>query len=101
MTEPTGSPDPRHRTEAGARERHAPEPILPPRRRGARGRHGAGLAGTTERVSVASDGAQGDAGSFVSAVSADGRFVAFNSIAGNLVPGDTNGRGCRRRPACG
>src|SRR4051794_37119415 len=53
-------------------------------------------AGTTERVSVASGGAQGNAGSFVSSVSADGRFVAFNSFADNLVPGDTNGRGCRR-----
>jgi Tol biopolymer transport system component len=26
------------------------------------------------------------------AVSADGRFIAFESVAGNLIPGDTNGR---------
>ena len=48
-------------------------------------------AGTTERVSVASDGAKGNALSFNPAISADGRFVAFNSGATNLVEGDTNG----------
>lgn len=47
--------------------------------------------GVTSRVSVASDGAQGDDGSGVPAVSADGRYVAFYSYAGNLVSGDTNG----------
>src|SRR5207237_167695 len=50
--------------------------------------------GITERVSVASDGMQGnrEAG-FLGppALSADGRFVAFISEASNLVPGDTNG----------
>src|SRR5207244_2213095 len=46
---------------------------------------------TTERVSVAPDGTQGDAQSNGPAISADGRFVAFTSIATNLVPGDTNG----------
>ena len=47
--------------------------------------------GTTERVSVASDGSEGDSGSYSSAISADGRFVALSSYASNLVPGDTNG----------
>src|SRR5207247_2155130 len=53
--------------------------------------------GTTERVSVASDGAQGNGSSglvtfaFPPALSADGRFVAFVSFATNLVAGDTNG----------
>jgi Tol biopolymer transport system component len=47
--------------------------------------------GATERVSVASDGTQGDAQSNGPAISADGRFVAFTSTASNLVPGDTNG----------
>jgi len=46
---------------------------------------------TTERVSVASDGTQGDAASAFPSISADGRFVAFASSATNLVAGDTNG----------
>lgn len=51
------------------------------------------VTGTTERVSVSSQGKQGDRESkpWPSAISADGRFVAFNSSATNLVPGDTNG----------
>src|SRR5216117_509323 len=47
--------------------------------------------GTTERVSVASDGTESNAASLGSALSADGRFVAFQSDATNLVAGDTNG----------
>src|SRR5437870_3702403 len=53
--------------------------------------------GTTERVSVASDGAQGNGSSglvtfaFPPALSADGRFIAFVSFATNLVASDTNG----------
>ena len=47
--------------------------------------------GETTRVSVASDGAQANSYSYVSAISADGRFVAFESYASNLVPADTNG----------
>jgi Tol biopolymer transport system component len=46
--------------------------------------------GTTERVSVASDESQGDGISVSPSISADGRFVAFNSAASNLVVGDTN-----------
>lgn len=45
--------------------------------------------GETQRVSVASDGTQGNAASFNPAISADGRFVAFSSLADNLVEGDT------------
>jgi T5SS/PEP-CTERM-associated repeat protein len=48
-------------------------------------------SGTTERISVATDGTQGDNDSFISAISADGSRVAFFSYASNLVPGDTNG----------
>src|SRR3989441_6808558 len=47
--------------------------------------------GTTERVSVASGGTQSNAASLGSALSADGRLVAFQSDATNLAPGDTNG----------
>jgi Tol biopolymer transport system component len=47
--------------------------------------------GNTERVSVASDGTQGDGGSYRPSISADGRYVAFESVSGNLVNGDTNG----------
>jgi len=63
------------------------------------------LTGTTERVSVSSGGREGNGPSGVGSawvppayvywkplcVSADGRFVAFNSAASNLVPDDTNG----------
>jgi Tol biopolymer transport system component len=48
--------------------------------------------GRTERISVSSDGVQGDGLSFTPSFSADGRFAVFNSDATNLVPGDTNGR---------
>jgi Tol biopolymer transport system component len=44
-----------------------------------------------ERVSVASDGTQGNHTSFAPTISADGRYVAFQSAASNLVVGDTNG----------
>jgi Tol biopolymer transport system component len=50
------------------------------------------LNGTTERVSIGSFG-QGNDGSFSPAISADGRYVAFESFATNLVGGDTNGLG--------
>jgi uncharacterized repeat protein (TIGR01451 family) len=43
--------------------------------------------GTTERVSVTSAGLQADGSSHGPAISADGRFVAFESDAQNLVPG--------------
>jgi Tol biopolymer transport system component len=51
------------------------------------------LAGTatTERVSVGSDGAQGNNLSAFASISATGRFVAFESVASTLVGGDTNG----------
>lgn len=49
------------------------------------------LTKKTTRVSVASDGTQGNGYCLISAISADGRFVAFSSSSSNLVPGDTNG----------
>jgi Tol biopolymer transport system component len=46
----------------------------------------------TWRVSVGPGGQQANASSFgTPAISADGRLVAFESFASNLVPGDTNG----------
>ena len=48
--------------------------------------------GTTERVSVDSEGAEGNAQSNGASISANGRFVAFASSATNLVPGDTNAK---------
>jgi Tol biopolymer transport system component len=47
--------------------------------------------GQTTRVSIASGGGQADHFSESPAISADGRYVAFDSFASNLVPGDTNG----------
>ncbi len=49
-------------------------------------------AGTVTLISVNSvDGSEGEGSSFRSSISADGKFVAFQSNAENLVPGDTNG----------
>jgi hypothetical protein len=48
------------------------------------------VAGTTIRVSVASDGAQSNDASTDPAIDASGRAVAFFSAASNLVAGDTN-----------
>jgi hypothetical protein len=47
--------------------------------------------GTTTRVSVDSAGAQADADCDTPAISGDGRYVAFQTTATNLVAGDTNG----------
>src|SRR5689334_11101868 len=43
-------------------------------------------AGSTERVTKHANG-----DSYWPSISADGRYVAFESDAANLVPGDTNG----------
>ena len=45
---------------------------------------------TTTRVSVSSAGLEGNGSSFFPSISADGRVVAFRSLARNLVEGDTN-----------
>jgi Tol biopolymer transport system component len=50
------------------------------------------LLGTTELVSVALGGGPADGDSFVPSISADGRYIAFQSDADNLVVGDTNHR---------
>jgi CSLREA domain-containing protein len=47
-------------------------------------------AGTTERISVDSNEAQSNGDSFLSAINSDGRYVAFDSEASNLIPVDNN-----------
>jgi Tol biopolymer transport system component len=49
------------------------------------------VTGALGRASLATDGTEGDADSGRPASSATGRYVAFESAAGNLVPGDSNG----------
>lgn len=49
------------------------------------------LGQSTTRVSLSTGGVPGDGASLRAAVSSDGRYVAFQSLAGNLVPGDSNG----------
>jgi hypothetical protein len=48
-------------------------------------------AGATRLVSVALNGETGNNSSTTPSISADGRYVVFQSSASNLVPGDTNG----------
>lgn len=49
------------------------------------------VGGAISRVSVASDGTESDGASRRPALSADGRYVLFDSEATNLMPGDDNG----------
>src|SRR3954451_4661592 len=59
------------------------------------------LKGTTERADLGPGGVPADRVSFIgaNAISAGGRFVAFSSRAGNLVPGHTGGS-CGGGPPC-
>ena len=50
-------------------------------------------SGAITRVSTDVNGGQGNGASYAPSISADGRYVAFTSVASNLVPGDTNGTG--------
>jgi Tol biopolymer transport system component len=52
----------------------------------------AGVAGNIDRVSVDSNGAQGNGNSSGASLDNTGRYVAFSSTATNLAPGDVNGR---------
>src|SRR5262249_26687522 len=47
--------------------------------------------GLTERVNLADGGAEANNDSGAPIISADGRYVVFDSYATNLVPGDANG----------
>ncbi len=48
--------------------------------------------GTTIRISSSLSGGKGDGQSFAAAISADGRYVAFASLATNLITSDLNGK---------
>ncbi|MFM9557653.1 MULTISPECIES: TolB family protein [Streptomyces] len=52
---------------------------------------GEGPRPRTERISVTAEGSQANDYSDVGGISANGRYVAFDSSATNLVAGDTNG----------
>ena len=47
-------------------------------------------AGTTHRVSISSSGAQSNGPSYDPSISADGRYIAFQAAAPNLVANDSN-----------
>jgi Tol biopolymer transport system component len=47
-------------------------------------------SGTTSRISVSTGGAQAQGGSTAGGMSANGRYIVFESDAPNLVPGDSN-----------
>jgi len=49
------------------------------------------ITGSTTLISKSSAGSQGDDNSYAPSISADGRYVVFQSDADNLVAGDTNG----------
>ena len=49
------------------------------------------LAGAVERITTAWNGAEADGDSDRPSISFDGRYVAFETYAGNLITGDTNG----------
>lgn len=51
-----------------------------------------GKTGAIVRLSVAADGSEGNQASYNPSLSANGRFVAFESYATNLVPGDNDGK---------
>ncbi|NOZ54153.1 MAG: PKD domain-containing protein [Gammaproteobacteria bacterium] len=48
------------------------------------------VAGTTEKISVSSDGVFGDGNSISAAISVTGRYVVFESIASTLTDNDNN-----------
>ncbi|MEU8548532.1 hypothetical protein AB0C81_16335 [Streptomyces roseoverticillatus] len=55
--------------------------------------------GTTQRVSVASDGTEADGMSGYPVISADGSRVGFRTAAGNLVPGTSQKPAASQKPA--
>jgi Tol biopolymer transport system component len=60
----------------------------------------AGCAPATTRVSVAADGSDANDSSGAPSISADGRFIAFESAATNLIAGGTRGTQVFLRDTC-
>ena len=58
---------------------------------GGGGGGGTASSNSTIRVSVSSIGIQGNSASSAPSISSDGRYIAFESTANNIVAGDTNG----------
>ncbi len=58
------------------------------------------LTGATARVSTDAAGGQGNVGSYNPSISADGRYVAFLSLASNLVPNGAEDIFLAAAPAC-
>ncbi len=50
------------------------------------------VAGATELISISTAGVQANDDCWLATISADGRYVAYESTASNLVLGDTNGK---------
>src|SRR5688572_23604367 len=50
------------------------------------------VTGHVDRVSVSTSGLEANGSSYVPSISSDGRHVAFESMASNLVTGDTNAK---------
>ena len=50
------------------------------------------ITNETSRINVTSDGTQANSHSFNNSISADGRYIVFDSSASNLVANDTNGK---------
>jgi hypothetical protein len=59
-----------------------------------------GCTPATTRVSVAADGSDADDSSGAPSISADGRFIAFESAATNLIAGGTQGTQVFLRDTC-
>ncbi|WP_455206035.1 PKD domain-containing protein [Kaarinaea lacus] len=49
------------------------------------------LTGQTKRISISQAGEQANAASLESVINSDGRYIAFSSVASNLIDSDTNG----------
>lgn len=84
---PAISGDGRYITFISGADNLVPDPYIPAYHLYLRDR----VAGTTERISRNAQGQPGNDNCGYSSLSADGRYIAFEADADNLVPGDSNG----------